>query len=288
MGDDTNASIPYPVTFINLPIHKVVVNELPSNLNLSVQGRGYNILRYKTGKTPDPVVINLSRLNHIIAKETTMEFNLATDVLFEEIKSQLPTDLQLTKIKPDTIYFVFSNYSEKRVPIEPTLDINFDTQCKVDGNIDVNPREVVVSGPNIILDTLKSVKTKPITARRARNDIKKNIELEPISGLAFQTHRVDVEVPISKFTEAVINVPITVVGAPDSLRTTIMPNDVEVSFWVSMNDYSHINKNDFRVEANVNNADSLLGMQLALKLTTKPQNVFNIRITPEVVNFVFE
>ena len=130
LGDETNATIHYPVTFINLPMQKVVVNDLPDNLDLSVQGRGFDILRYKMGKMPEPVVINLSRLNHILAKESTMEFHLGTSALFEEIKSQLPANLALSMIQPDTIYFVFSNYSEKRVPVRPVLDLYFDSQCR--------------------------------------------------------------------------------------------------------------------------------------------------------------
>lgn len=288
LGDETNAIIQYPVTFINLPMQKVVVNELPENLGLSVQGRGFDILRYKMGSMPEPVIINLSRLNHILAKESTMEFNLGTNVLFEEIKSQLPTDIELTMIHPDTINFVFSNYGEKRVPVKPVFNLHFDHQCRIDGEVVVTPNIVTVNGPDIILDTLQAVYTKRISARNVKADIRRNVELQSIDGVSLIHKKVKVEVPVSKFTESVSVVPITVKGEPDSVRVKLMPNEVTVSYWVSTNDYSRINHSDFKAEVDASLIDSQIGLQLPVDISVQPQGVYNISVEPQIVNFVLE
>lgn len=288
LGDETNATIHYPVTFINLPMQKVVVNDLPENLDLSVQGRGFDILRYKMGKQPEPVVINLSRLNHILAKESTMEFNLGTSALFEEIKSQLPANLALSMIQPDTIYFVFSNYGEKRVPVRPVLDLHFDRQCRIDGSISVTPSEVTVNGPDLILDTLQAIYTKRITARGVTSDISKSIDLQPIDGIAIVHRKVKVDVPVSKFTEAVATVPISIAGEPDSVAVRLMPNDVTIRYWVSTNDYARINHTDFKVEADARLIESMIGMQLPVKVTVQPANIYNVSVEPQIVDFVLE
>ena len=288
LGDETNATIHYPVTFINLPMQKVVVNDLPDNLDLSVQGRGFDILRYKMGKMPEPVVINLSRLNHILAKESTMEFHLGTSALFEEIKSQLPANLALSMIQPDTIYFVFSNYSEKRVPVRPVLDLYFDSQCRIDGEITVTPSEVTVNGPDLLLDTLQAVYTKRIVARKVTRDISRNVDLQPIDGIALIHRKVKVDVPISKFTEAVATVPISVVGEPDSAAVRLMPNEVTIRYWVSTNDYTRINHTDFKVEADARQIESMIGMQLPVTVSVQPANVYNVSVEPQIVNFVLE
>ena len=288
LGDETNATIRYPVTFINLPMQKVVVNDLPDNLDLNVQGRGFDILRYKMGKTPEPVVINLSRLNHILAKESTMEFNLGTSALFEEIKSQLPANIGLTMIQPDTIYFVFSNYGEKRVPVRPVLDLHFDSQCRIDGIVSVTPSMVTVNGPDLLLDTLQAVYTKRIVARRVTQDINRNVDLQPIDGIAIVHRKVKVEVPVSKFTEAVATVPVTITGEPDSVAVRLMPNEVTIRYWVSTNDYARINHTDFKVEADAKQIESMMGMQLPVSVTVQPANIYNVSVEPQVVNFVLE
>ena len=288
LGDETNATIHYPVTFINLPMQKVVVNDLPDNFDLSVQGRGFDILRYKMGKSPEPVVINLSRLNHILAKESTMEFHLGTAALFEEIKMQLPANIGLTMIQPDTIYFVFSNYGEKRVPVKPVLDLHFDSQCRIDGIVSVSPTEVTVNGPDLILDTLQAVYTKRIVARGVTTDINKNVDLQPIEGVAIVHRKVKVNVPVSKFTEAVATVPITVAGEPDSLTVRLMPNEATIRYWVSTNDYSRINHTDFKVEADARQIKSMMGMQLPVSVTVQPANVYNVNVEPQIVSFVLE
>ena len=288
LGDETNATIRYPVTFINLPMQKVVVNDLPDNLDLNVQGRGFDILRYKMGKSPEPVVINLSRLNHILAKESTMEFNLGTAALFEEIKSQLPANLALSMIQPDTIYFVFSNYGEKRVPVRPVLDLHFDSQCRIDGIVSVTPSMVTVNGPDLLLDTLQAVYTKRITARGVTSDISKNVDLQPIDGIVLIHRKVKVDVPVSKFTEAVATVPITVAGEPDSVAVRLMPNEVTIRYWVSTNDYARLSHNDFKVEADAGQIKTMVGMQLPVTVTVQPANVYNVSVEPQIVNFVLE
>ncbi len=288
LSDDTNARIVYPVMFINIPMQKVVVNDLPDNIYLSVHGRGWDILRYKIGKSPEPVVVNLGRLNHILARESTTEFNLATNELVKEIESQLPSDITLSMIQPDTIYFIFSNYSEKRVAVRPVIDLRFESQCKIDGVISVSPESVSVTGPDIMLDTLQAVYTKCITARKVRQDVRREVELAPINDISLPRRKIRVEIPVSQFTESTISVPITIVNEPDSLHLRPMPSEVEVSFWVSMNDYSLINKSDFSVVIDAGKALGQIGLQLPVEVVAAPQNVYNISIEPEIVNFVLE
>ena len=288
LGDETNDRLLYPVTFINMPVQKIVVNGLPDNFELTVQGRGWDILRYKMGKSPEPIVINLSRLNHILSKESTIDFSLATSSLAEEIKSQLPANIVLNVIQPDTIHFVLSNYSEKRLPVVPVLDLTFDHQCMIDGDITVTPSEITVNGPDIILDTLEVIHTKPISTRKVRRSLHKNVELAPVDGVALRVRKVDVSVPVSKYTEESISIPIDVVNKPDSLRVKLMPGVVDLKFWVSIKDYSHINHDDFKAEVDVRDAMKQIGLQVPVTIARQPANVRNVVMSPEIVNFVLE
>lgn len=288
LGDETNDRLLYPVTFINMPVQKVVVNGLPDNFELTVQGRGWDILRYKMGKSPEPIVINLSRLNHILSKESTIDFSLATTSLSEEIKSQLPTNIVLNVIQPDTIHFVLSNYSERHVPVVPVLDLTFDHQCMIDDSITVSPNEITVNGPDIILDTLTMIHTKPISARKVRRSLRKNVELAPIEGVAFRLRKVDVSVPVSKYTEESISIPIDVVNEPDSLRVKLMPATVDIKFWVSIKDYSHINRDDFKAEVDARGVMEQVGLQVPVTLSMQPSGIRNVVLNPEIVNFVME
>ena len=288
LGEETNSTLLYPVTFINMPVQKVVVNGLPDNFDLTVHGRGWDILRYKMGKSPEPIVINLSRLNHILSKESTIDFSLATNALTEEIKSQLPANINLTLIQPDTIRFVLSNYSEKRVVVKPVLDLTFEHQCLIDNKIDVSPAEITVNGPDIILDTLTAVYTKTISTRKANQTLHKTVEILPIEGIALRTHKVDVTIPISKYTEESLTIPITAINEPDSLRLKLMPSTVNIKFWVSMKNYAHINKADFKAIVDAKEADTQIGMQLPVTISAMPMSVRNITIEPEIVNFVLE
>src|SRR5258708_4928416 len=57
LSEDYSTSLTFPVVYNNLPGQKVVVNDLPANILLSVRASGFKILSYKFNKERVPVQI---------------------------------------------------------------------------------------------------------------------------------------------------------------------------------------------------------------------------------------
>jgi hypothetical protein len=288
LGSDFNTVIKYPIEFTNIPGQKVVVNTLPDKLLLSVQASGFSILRYKVNAPASPLVIDMQRFSYQLSKKRTKEYNLLTRAISEEIKNQLPTDIELVSILPDTIPFIFSTIREKKVPIKPNVSLKFIKQSILDGQITFIPDSVTISGPDLILDTLKAVYTERMELTGLQKNVQKAIELKPIEGIHINIIKSQMQIPVSKYTEASVVVPIFSVNVPDSLVMKTIPNQVTIRYLVSLTNFSSISEADFRAEVDAKEIAGQLGQQLPVRLTILPAKAYEIKIIPEQVDFILE
>jgi hypothetical protein len=109
LGKDQEVDIRYPVKYINLPNNRQFNEQPPAKLNLYLKGPGYSILRLKYSGNRAPAVIDFSRTGY---KKVTggkpTDYYLITSDLVQEINTQLKSECRITAIKPDTLYFSFT------------------------------------------------------------------------------------------------------------------------------------------------------------------------------------
>ena len=67
-----------------------------------------------------------------------------------------------------------------------------------------------------------------------------------------------------------------------------MPATVDIKFWVSIKDYSHINRDDFKAEVDARGVMEQVGLQVPVTLSMQPSGIRNVVLNPEIVNFVME
>lgn len=288
LGNNFNATIEYPVRYANLPKNKVLVNELPRNLKLNVNAYGYKLLIYKLSPAPYPVVINLKDYNEQINNPNVKQFKLQTRYTREEINEQMPNDIEVLDILPDTISFQFANIIEKKVAVKPNVKLSFDQQCMLYGEITFQPDSVIAKGPHTILDTLTGATIRFQSFSDLNKPLQRNVALVEIDKVKFDKKRVVMTLPISKFTEFNFEVPITPVHVPDTLDLKTFPRYIKVAGLVALQDYDKINASDFRFEVDYMEIEKLLGQKLGVQLILAPTNVKSINYYPQSVEFILE
>lgn len=288
LGNNFTTTISYPVRYANMPRNKVLVNDLPQNLKLNVNALGYKLLIYKLSPPPYPVVINLEDYLNQINNPNFKQFKLQTRYTREEINEQMPNNIEVLDILPDTISFQFANIIEKKVPIKAHVQLSFDQQCMLNGAITFKPDSVTVKGPHTIIDTLSGIYNKYQSFSGLNKPLQRNVALQEIKKIKIDKKRVVMTLPVSKFTETSFRVPITPVNVPDSLDLKTFPRYVKVSGLVALNDYDKINANDFRFEVDYMDIEKLLGQKLGVKLIVAPSNIKSVNYHPESVEFILE
>ncbi len=108
LGKDLEADIRYPVQYINTQKNQIMTEDLPSRLNLNIQGPGYSILKLKMSGNNAPVVIDFSQISiKRLQNSNPNDYYLVTSGLIQNLNSQLKSACKVSSVKPDTLFLTF-------------------------------------------------------------------------------------------------------------------------------------------------------------------------------------
>ena len=286
LSKEIDGNVRYPVRYINLPKDRVMIEEMPSKLNLSLKGPGYSILKLKLSGNQAPVVIDLSTVNYvIISNSKLLNYYVVTKGLIPTFKQQLRADFEITDIKPDTLFFKFDRVITKMVPVNPVVEVTTERQYFIKGPISSTPGSIEISGPRQIVDTVKSVSTKRYKFNQLNKSVTRSLALIGSDFYDISEKRVSVTIPVEQFTEATTNVPVRLLNLPDTLEIKIFPDVVSVKYLVGVTDYKTINKTPLDAFIDLSKFDLSEVNKLPVVIQNIPAYISSIRCTPEKVDF---
>jgi hypothetical protein len=285
LGRNYTAQIEYPLVYTDIPEDRVLVGDLPENLDLRINALGYALLRYKVLKKPVPVSHKISsyRMNHL-GQDTTRAYVL-TRYLKDQISSQLPPELQLLEIKPDTLHFQFAKRITRMVPVKPDLSFQLDKQFTTINGIQLNPDSVTVSGPDAILDTLRYISTERVDLGLLTKNYGDKIRLNKINGLELSSSRVDCDITLEKYTEVQLYIPIEVLGLPDTLSMQTFPSRIKFTCNVGLSKYDWVTDHLFSAVVDYSAVDEQK-KEMLVSLQNIPSYLLNYEYYPRTVEFL--
>ena len=287
MNKDYPTTISYPVRYIKFPEKKVLVNDIPDRLELSVNAGGYTLLKYKLRSYIDPIIFDVETFspNRVLGDPSTMY--IKTNSAKEDITTQL-ADIEIVSISPDTLFFQFADKMSKKVPVEPDFEISFEKQYMQVGPYLVEPDSVTISGPEVIIDTIKVVKTEPVIMSDVNRSFDMELKMQPQNKVEFDPLEVWIQVPIEKFTEASLKVQIEVINMPDSLLLRPFPPAVTVNCQIGLSAYETLNEHLFRAVIDYAEVGNMLGNKLQVQIIKMPVYIQSVNFTPKSVEYIVE
>jgi len=278
-----------PVEYVNLPDNIVLVDELPSKIQMEVTGKGFAILRHNWDISKKSLKIDFKVLHPAKLDETDgqrIELNL------NSIKTRLAdqlTDIRVIAVIPNTIPLEFARMVKKMVPIIADLDLELEKQYMLRGSIVIIPDSIEVSGPSSVLDTLSSIFTNPLKLRKVENAIKRNLGLVAVhEKLTLSEKRVQVEIPIEQYTEKSLDVPVNSINVPDSLHLKIFPASAKLTFRVVVSEFEAIQPENFNLSVDYASIVEGNPERLMIEIVQSPEYIDNIKINPETVGYILE
>lgn len=289
LSKDYVTTVDYPVRYIRFPQGKTVASKLPETLSLRVRGFGYNLLKIKYFEQIRPISLPIDHFGLKIAQKGNQYlYYLPTVYAKETVSNQLGADLQLVGITPDTLVFDFTDVVEKKVPVKPNLDLQFEKQFMQNGKLVLRPDCVIVSGPQTIIDTIKSIQTILHQAKNLKDTLAEELKLESVPRLTLNTSKVWVFLPVEKFTEMTFSIPVETDYLPEDLRVRTFPGSIKVSFRVGISAYNKINPYMFRASIDYNNLIANPGIKAKVTLVKQPAMAKDVRIYPKSVEYLIE
>lgn len=289
LGKDYITVIRYPVKYENFPKGKALISDLPEKLNLKVKGFGFTILRYKLLSYTRPITLPIENFRlEVIRKNNQYIYFMPTRYTREWLNNQLGNEIQLLEVNPDTLVFRFTDVVEKMVPVKVNLNIQFEKQFMQNGKLVIRPENILVTGPQAIIDTLAFVQTKMLQKKNLKDTLIQEVELMNQPKLTLTKSKVWIMLPIEKFTEKTFSIPIETDNAPEDYRVRTFPGSVSVSFRVGISAYDKITPYMFRAMLDYNSLIIGSSSKAKINLTKYPSIVQDIRFYPKTVDYLIE
>jgi len=287
LGKDYSTVVAFPVKFVNPPHNQFIAGELPSKFELKLEAHGSILLRYKLSFLFSPFVINISEITNDL-NSTSGVYNVQTSRLLSRISNQMSKEVTILGIqKPEYFSIILDSMATKTVPVIPSVRLNFKPQYKLKGKIGVSPERITIKGPAILLDTLSALYTKHRLFDKLDANVERTVKIEHPANTEINISKVKLKIPVEKSTEKELRIPVQLKNNPDNLTVKFFPSEIRVTFLVGLSEFSEVNSAQFLAVADYNEINSET-TYIQVKIENKPDNVDNIRVSPETVEFLIE
>ncbi len=283
LQEDYEIQLDIPVRYRNMPRDIAFVQTPPEEITARVRDKGSTLLNYTLGRKITSININMK---DITSQSGTL--SLSNRDIEGYIMRQLIPTTSLVSFSPQQIEEPYSKLVNKNLPVVFEGDIRTEPGFRVSGDPVINPPTVSVYASDMVLDTLKSIKTVYTEIRKGSKSINRSVQLQKTSGTSIDPPTVSVSIPIEEYTEKTLDIPIISRGVPQQYTIRMFPSTVKLSFSVPLSRFREISENEFAVEAPVTSPDQNISGMLPVKLTKKPDWVDKVVITPDSIEFILE
>jgi len=288
LSHEYSTTLSYPIRFVNFPKGKIMVGEPPRKVSLRVKAYGYTLLRMQMSAALNPIEFDFTKLPLRSTDGSFSKQFILTSRARNSIVSQFGNDVQIENVEPDSLYFEFAYVVEKSVFVEPAVKVEFDRQFMLSEPISIEPKSIIISGPKSILDTISKVQTRPVKLSKLNRRVEKNLSIAPIYQVNFSERNVLLTVPVEKFTELTLKIPIDVENVPDDIKLLIVPMAIEVKCNVVLSKYFNIKPTLFRAVVNYTDIDQSLTNKLKVNITRKPESIKLSDFEPKYIEYYIE
>lgn len=289
LSENYTATITVPLEFKNFPEDRIVVSELPSEMEMDVEAAGFSLISYRLFSSFNEVVLDLGDLR---VSKNAKHYSVATSFFENQLIEQLSSQDRLITIYPDSLSIDFSPKVFKKVPINVDDSLQFRRQFFLEDKVQVKPDSVTLYGPAMYLKNLSEVKTSRITLTDLHEPQSKDLSLvlpDSISDVSLDTETVNCFWNIDQFTEKVITVKVNTVLSQEHKSVKLYPDSVEIVCQVGLKNFEKVTPSMFSVVADFDDSLTWKGMQkVRLKLAQSSEDVDFVRIRPTAVEYLFK
>lgn len=275
--------VKYKLRFENVPDGLILTRAGDSTLEVTLSAQGFDLLGAKYLHRDKELVIDLSKVRIRSGAGGYMAY-LPSARVTDDLLRQISRSKGIVAIKPDTLYFAFSEVVRKVVPVVAQFSYSLNSQYDLADSVKVNPLNLTVSGIQSVIDTLQFVRTQAFEAKNIDTSTTFHLLIEKSQSgqwLRYSADTIAVSLKVRKITEAEYEVPLTVLGDGHDLR--IMPDKVKVLCRVPVSEFPHIESASFIAQVSRRSADE---KRLKVEMMRVPPSVKILRVEPDEVDYV--
>ncbi len=268
------------VVFKNAPQKRAFHSLQSDTVAVTIKGNGWQMLFSKINEQNKIIKVDLSALDSdhyvVLSKQLTA------------INAEKAFPNQVVAVRPDTLYFDFTNRSTRRVPLLLVKSINYQQQYTQSGNAVIKPAYVTVSGPSNVIDKIKRWRTDSLVLKNVNENVTARVNLQASAegNISIYPKTVQVNIPVEEFTEKIVELPVKLIGNVDFYNVKIFPQKIKVTFTTSLNRYAGITDELFEAQADLNLWRMYGYSALPVKITRVPAFCKIVNIEPRNIDFI--
>jgi hypothetical protein len=287
-SEEFNETIVYPVVY-NYPFqNKIIVNQPDEHLILTYKIKGFNLYLNKYLNKRKPLILTTGKV--ILFKEgERFRADINTVKFTKQIAEQLDIAKENIVINPDTVRLYFIDIYHKTVTVKLNLMLNYEKQYELNNQLKFEPESIRVTGTKRDLDAINYIETEFRSMRNLNKSLYLTLNLvkpKTADRIDISTDKITCFVPVEKFTEETVIIPVTLINNTKGKSVRIFPDKVEITYLVSLNDYNKVNSSMFSAIADYKDMKSNENNRIKVKIRDKPGIVKITRIKPDKVEFI--
>lgn len=279
LSEDYVTQTSFRLQLDEVPADKWVSSEEQS-VKMSLNIDGFHTLRYKMIRDRF-VSIPLDEVPFRLENGNTYSFS--SQYVAEKVAEKLGINASDITMNDAKIYFNMDALKSKVVPVDLQSDITTARQYDIYGIPMLDPSSVTIFGPQDVIDTIRTVRTEPLTMSNVSQDFSTTVALDLLGGqIRSNIKEVKAEIQVEKFTEMDVEVPIRIA---DSLKIRFFPEAMSVKCLVAMRDYASITPESFAVAVDNQQLQAMKPL-LDVRLATWPPTVQILSTRPDKVEYL--
>ncbi len=266
------------------PEGKVFVTKPLESVSVNIRSEGFNLFFYHL-KKQYPVKIDLNHLTFKRSKNIYYSRVKTSDFLKKYCKS-FSFYNNIVSANPEYLYFRYEKIYVKKVPVKLNVNIRTANQYRIYGNMSYKPDSVNIYGRKDVIEKIPYIETQKKYLVNVKNNVNVKVSLTRNDSVNSFTDSIYVVVPVEKYTEASVEVPVKIINNPNNVTVRTFPDKVQIIYLVALKDYKKVDNSMFFVEADyaeiVDDPDS----KIKVNISEKPDLVDITRVIPESVEYI--
>ena len=271
----------------NVPPDVVIIDSLPSTINVTLQNKGLTLARhsFSTLFRPNRVKIDFSKYE---TGKSDAEVYISNADMQRMLGRIFVPSMRIQSFRPDTLRFAYNHGLSRTLPVKLTGTFKPSQQNYIH-SIRIEPDSVRVFAPKALLDSMRAVYTEDFLFEGLQANHSYWIPLRGQKLLKYAPGQVEVKVGVGYYTEKTVEVTVIGLNFPADKKLRTFPAQVSITFRIESGRYHRISTEDFVLATTYEELlDNTESSKLALQLKTVPEGVSNVRISPREVDYLIE
>ncbi len=281
-------NVTVPVKYINLPKNKMLANDLPTTLNAEIKATGAKLLFLWLKKDLNEVEIDFEKIKK---GKNADYFAINSSTTIGSFSKVLNTEVELIKLKPDSIYFNFGKSHQKVVTVSPQVNMNFEPLYNLADNIKITPSIITISGDSLSIKKIDTILTEKIVFNNLNQNTSQEARLiipeELANKVVVNPESVTINLTVDKMTEASFEVNVECNDAPNNTLVKTFPNKVSIKYQIPMSLYETTDLSKIKASVSYKDVNDKTS-KLKVTLSNVPSYIKLLKTSPEKVEYILK